>query len=93
MAQSIIRELCQLQNPTYVTGLSYYSKGIVLTIDRVFMSRTVAAEILLECLENTEAYETLITLGREGLLTFNLSYAHLLTSMHDSDPRSTVISW
>ena len=43
-------------------------------IDRMFLSRTVAAEICMEAKTNDQAYNALKRLDKEGFLRFELTY-------------------
>lgn len=90
---STLRGLCQLQDSSYAAPDTSSRLLSALTSNRFFLSRTVAAEVLLECTENVGAYNALNTLAGEGHLQFDLPYALYLFSAEDADFTSTEPSW
>lgn len=71
---STLSELCQLQDSSYAMHNQHILPRLALLIIRFFLSRTVAAEVLMECITNTVAYDALNALGNEGQLKFDLLY-------------------
>lgn len=71
---STMRELCQLQDSSYAIHSRSILPRLALLLTRFFLSRTVAAEVLMECTTNTVAYDALNALSSEGQLKFDLLY-------------------
>jgi hypothetical protein len=67
-----VRELCKL-DPTYDVHQSFRN-CLANLIVRMFVSRTVAAEICMEAKMNDIGYAALKQLDKAGLLRFELSY-------------------
>lgn len=67
-----VRELCKLDS-TYDVH-QYLRNYIVNLFIRMFVSRTVAAEICMEAKMNDIGYAALKQLDKAGLLRFELSY-------------------
>jgi len=68
-----VRELCKLDS-TY-DFYQYLRNHVVNLFIRMFVSRTVAAEICMEAKMNDVGYAALKQLDKAGLLRFELSYA------------------
>jgi hypothetical protein len=66
-----VRELCKL-DPTY--DVQYLPNYIANLLIRMFVSRTVTAEICMEAKMNDTGYAALKQLDKAGLLRFELSY-------------------
>lgn len=65
------RELCRL-DPTYVIFVPVNGFQLIL-VSRMFLSRTVAAEVCMEAKTNEAAYLALQRLDKAGELRFDLS--------------------
>ena len=68
-----VRELSRLDSRPVIIA-TRFRPGARMTIYRMFLSRTVAAEICMEVKQNESAYRALRRLDKEGLLRFELSY-------------------
>lgn len=66
-----VRELKRL-DPRWVFIFSLWNMVFIFERDRMFLSRTVAAEICMEAKSNESAYRALKCLDRSGELLFKL---------------------
>ena len=66
-----VRELKRL-DPRWFSIHSGWNMALMLELDRMFLSRTVAAEICMEAKSNESAYRALKDLDRSGELLFKL---------------------
>jgi hypothetical protein len=85
-----VRELCRL-DASYVplaSGLLWAHS----MLRRMFVSRTVAAEVLMEAESNRAGYAALKTLDREGGLRFSLAYVSSLL-VGDIIEHSVSVPW
>ena len=70
-----VRELCRL-NTSYAPVVPPPFLSLTRNFRRMFVSRTVAAEVLMEAESNRAGYAALKGLDREGELRFSLAYVH-----------------
>lgn len=85
-----VRELCRL-DPSYVPVASGFLWAHSI-LRRMFVSRTVAAEVLMEAESNRAGYAALKTLDREGGLRFSLAYVSSLL-LCDIIERGVSVPW
>jgi hypothetical protein len=67
-----VRELCRLDASYAAVASGFLWAHSILR--RMFVSRTVAAEVLMEAESNRAGYAALKTLDRDGGLRFSLAY-------------------
>ena len=70
-----VRELSRLDSRPVIKA-TRFRPGAHMTIYRMFLSRTVAAEICMDSKVNESAYEALKLLNKEGDLKFELGCVH-----------------